>query len=41
MNRIRFIKTLKDFRKEAFKREGVKKAYVELQPKLKIKIGVR
>jgi len=30
------MKTLNQFKKEAFKREGVKKTYVELQPELQI-----
>jgi len=30
------MKTLNQFRKESFKRKGVKKAYVELQPQLEI-----
>lgn len=30
------MKTLSQFKKEAFKRTGVRKAYIELQPELKI-----
>jgi len=30
------MKTLSQFKKEAFKREGVRKAYMELQPELQI-----
>ena len=30
------MKTLKQFEKEIFKRDGVKKAYAQLQPELKI-----
>jgi ribosome-binding protein aMBF1 (putative translation factor) len=30
------MKTLNQFKKEAFKREGVRKAYSELQPELQI-----
>jgi predicted transcriptional regulator len=30
------MKTLKNFKKEAFKREGVRKVYIEMQPKLQI-----
>lgn len=31
-----FMKTLKQFRKEAFKRPGVRKAYAEMQPEFQI-----
>jgi len=30
------MKTLKQFKKEAFKRSGVRKAYIEMQPEFKI-----
>lgn len=30
------MKTLEQFKKEAFKREGVRRAYLELQPELQI-----
>lgn len=30
------MKTLKNFKKEAFKREGVRKIYIEMQPELQI-----
>ena len=30
------MKTLEDFKKEAFKRPGVRKAYVEMQPEFQI-----
>ena len=30
------MKTLNQFKKEAFKREGIRKAYAELQPELQI-----
>jgi len=30
------MKTLEQFKKEAFKRSGVKKAYVQMQPEVKI-----
>jgi len=30
------MKTLEDFKKEAFKRPGVRKAYEEMQPEMKI-----
>jgi len=30
------MKTLNKFKKEAFKREGVRKAYIEMQPELQI-----
>lgn len=35
-NKVKHIKTLEQFKKDAFKRPGARKVYVEMQPEFKM-----